>query len=203
MDPKDRCRWRRSRALDVMIRSLVLFTHVVAVMGLFVGLVLEWFVLDGMRRAATREEGITWIRLIVAAQRVMSIAFGVILLSGLALGRQVGVLGDGWILASYGAILLIGLSGGLMARRVVRPLRLAIENPNDRTFIAAQASASAWVARLALRSRVALALAIVYLMIDKPDAGISIVVISIALLIAMLATLRKQPAASIVVEGHR
>jgi hypothetical protein len=202
MDPKDRSRRRRSRALDVMIRSLVLFTHVVAVIGLFVGLVLEWFVLDAMRRAATREEGITWIRLIVAAQRVMSIAFGVILLSGLALGRQVGVLGDGWMLASYGAILLIALSGGLMARRVVRPLRLAIENRNDRTFAAAQASASAWVARLALRSRVALALAIVYLMIGKPDVGVSIVVISIALLIAM-ATLRKQPAASIVVEGHR
>jgi hypothetical protein len=202
MDPKDRSRRRRSRALDVMIRSLVLFTHVVAVIGLFVGLVLEWFVLDAMRRAATREEGITWIRLIVAAQRVMSIAFGVILLSGLALGRQVGVLGDGWMLASYGAILLIALSGGLMARRVVRPLRLAIENRNDRTFAAAQASASAWVARLALRSRVALALAIVYLMIGKPDVGVSIVVISIALLIAM-ATLRKRPAASIVVEGHR
>jgi hypothetical protein len=59
MDPKDRSRRRRSRALDVMIRSLVLFTHVVAVIGLFVGLVLEWFVLDAMRRAATREEGIT------------------------------------------------------------------------------------------------------------------------------------------------
>jgi hypothetical protein len=108
------------------------------------------------------------------------------------------------MLASYGAILLIALSGGLMARRVVRTFRLAIENPNDRTFVAAQASASASVARLALRSRVALALAIVvYLMIGKPEVGISIVVISIALLIAMLATLRKQPATSVVVEGHR
>jgi hypothetical protein len=203
MDPKDRCRRRRSRALDVMIRSLVLFAHVVGVIGLFVGLVLEWFALDAMRRAATREEGITWVRLIVAAQRVMSIAFGVILLSGLFLGRQVGVLGDGWMLVSYGAILLIALSGGLMARRVVRPLRLAIENPNDLTFIAAQASASAWAARLALRSRVAVALAIVYLMIGRPDVAMSIVVMSIALLIAMLATLRKQPATSIVVEGHR
>jgi hypothetical protein len=169
-----------------------------------VGLVLEWFALDAMRRAATREEGITWIRLIVTVRRVMSIAVGVILLSGLSLGRQVGVLSDGWMLASYGAILLIALSGGLMARRVVRTFRLAIENPNDRTFVAAQASASASVARLALRSRVALALAIVvYLMIGKPEVGISIVVISIALLIAMLATLRKQPATSVVVEGHR
>jgi hypothetical protein len=156
MDPKDRCRRRRSRALDVMIRSLVLFTHVVAVIGLFVGLVLEWFALDAMRRAATRQEGITWVRLIVAAQRVMSIAFGVILLSGLSLGRQVGVLDDGWMLVSYGAILLIALS-----------------------------------------------LAIVYLMIGRPDVRMSVLVISIALLIAMLATVRKQPAASIVVEGHR
>jgi hypothetical protein len=44
----------------VTIRSLVLFTHVVAVIALAVGLVLEWFALNAVQRATTREEGLRW-----------------------------------------------------------------------------------------------------------------------------------------------
>jgi hypothetical protein len=186
-----------------MIRSLVLFTHVVAVIALAVGLVLEWFALNAVQRATTREEGLRWVKLNVASKRVLGIAFGATLLSGFYLGSGMGVLGRGWMLASYGAILLIGVSGGLMARRLGRTLRPAIANPNDLTFAAVQASASAWIPRLALRIRAALALAIVYLMIAKPEIGVSLVIIASAFVLAMLASLQKRPAASPLVEGYR
>jgi hypothetical protein len=187
-----------------MIRSLVLFTHVAAVIALFVGLVLEWFALYAVGRATTREEGITWVRLNLALQRVLGIAFGATLLSGFYLGSRMGVLGSGWMLASYAAILLIGASGGVMARRLTRTLRVALQNPNDLTFTAVQASVSAWAPRLTLRIRVALALAIVYLMIGKPGIGISLAIIATALVLALLlASLQKGPAPSPFVEGYR
>jgi hypothetical protein len=93
-----------------MIRSLVLFTHVVAVIALAVGLVLEWFALNAVQLTTTREEGLRWVKLNVASQRELGIAFGATLLSGLYLSG-LGVLGRGWMLASYAAILLIGGSG--------------------------------------------------------------------------------------------
>jgi hypothetical protein len=53
------------------------------------------------------------MRLSLPAQRALGIAFGVTLLSGFYLGSRIGVLRQGWMLSSYGAILLIGLSGAL------------------------------------------------------------------------------------------
>ena len=47
-----------------MIRSLVLFTHVVGVLALFLGLGLEWIGLDGIQRSTTRAEAFPWLRLI-------------------------------------------------------------------------------------------------------------------------------------------
>src|SRR4030095_5261282 len=93
-----------------MIRSLVLFTHVVAVIALAVGLVLEWFALNAVQLTTTREGGLRSGKLNVASQRELGIAFGATLLSGLYLSG-LGVLGRGWMLASYAAILLIGGSG--------------------------------------------------------------------------------------------
>jgi len=72
----------------------------VAVIALAVGLVLEWFALNAVQRATTREEGLRWVKLNVASQRVLGIAFGATLLSGFYLGSRMGVLGRGWMLAS-------------------------------------------------------------------------------------------------------
>jgi hypothetical protein len=149
------------------IRSLVLFVHVVAVIALFSSLILEWVSLNGLQRSTARGEAMAWGRLRLGAQRGMGIAFGIVLLSGIFLGKRIGVLGHGWIHWTYAALLLIGLSGGLLGRRAIRPILL--------------------------RLRIALALAIVYLMIGKPENGISASVIAIAIAIALLAALLKRP----------
>jgi hypothetical protein len=186
-----------------MIRSLVLFTHVVGVIALFAALILEWLGLDAIRHSVTRAEGMAWVRLSVAVPRVLAIALGATVLSGFYLGSRLGMLGSSWMLPSYGALLLIGLSGGLMARPLVRTLRLAVRDPSDRTFRAVQASASGWLARVSVRIRAALALAIVYLMIGKPDVGIALIVIGIALVSALVASLPKRQAGSAVMHGSR
>ena len=59
-----------------MIRSLVLFTHVVGVLALFVGLGLEWIGLDGIQRSTTRAEALPWLRLIAIVPRLFGIGVG-------------------------------------------------------------------------------------------------------------------------------
>ena len=61
-----------------MIRSLVLFTHVVGVLALFVGLGLEWIGLDGIQRSTTRAEALPWLRLIAIVPRLFGTALAAI-----------------------------------------------------------------------------------------------------------------------------
>ena len=134
-----------------MIRSLVLFVHIAGVLALFVGLALEAFGVEAARKAAPRVSGI---------------AGALTLLSGFYLGARFGVLGDGWMRASYGALVVMAAAGAL-ARRSNALLRISL-----------------WV-------RTAFALAILFLMIAKPDAVGSLVVLGLALGGSALATLSK------------
>ena len=134
-----------------MIRSLVLFVHIAGVLALFVGLALEAFGVEAARKAAPRVSGI---------------AVGLTVLSGFYLGARFGVLGDGWMRASYGALVVMAAAGAL-ARRSSALLRISL-----------------WV-------RTAFALAVLFLMIAKPDAVGSLTVLGLALGGSTLAALPK------------
>src|SRR5712671_786337 len=99
-----------------MIRSLMLFAHIVGVLALFVGLGFEWISLDAVERSTTRAEALPWVRLGAVVPRMSGIASAVIVASGFYLGARFGVLGNEWMRVSYGALLLMAFSSGLVAR---------------------------------------------------------------------------------------
>jgi hypothetical protein len=139
-----------------MIRSLVLFVHITGVLTMFAGLALEAFGVESAGKATPR---------------IFGIAVPLTLLSGFYLGARFGVLGDDWMRASYGAIVVMAAAGPL-ARR------------------------SAALRQIALRVRAVFGLAVVFLMIAKPDAFVSLVVLGLALGVSTLVALPvglKQP----------
>ena len=139
-----------------MIRSLVLFVHITGVLTMFAGLALEAVGVESAGKATPRISGIAVV---------------VTVLSGFYLGARFGVLGDDWMRASYGAIVVMAAAGTL-ARR------------------------SDALRRISLRVRAAFGLAIVFLMIAKPDALVSLVVFGLALGVSTLVALPiglKQP----------
>jgi hypothetical protein len=99
-----------------MVRSLVLFMHVVGVLALFTALILEWVGWNTVRRSRERPEALASMRMNVALPRVYGIALATIIASGGYLGGRFGVLGDGWMLASYGGLVLIALSAAVRGR---------------------------------------------------------------------------------------
>ena len=129
-----------------MIRSLVLFVHITAVLTMFAGLALEAF---GGEPAGK------------ATPRIFGPAAPLTVLSGFYLGARFGVLGSEWIRASYGGIVAM-IAAGTLARR------------------------SEALRRISLSARAAFGLAVVFLMIAKPDGVVSLVVLGLALAVSML-----------------
>jgi hypothetical protein len=173
-----------------MVRSLVLFAHVVGVLALFTGLILEWVGWNNVQRSTARAETLAFMRVNMALQRVYGIAFVTILASGFYLGRRFGALGDAWMFASYVGLVLIAFSGGVAWPRF-RRLREALDDPSDRAFSAVRSSANDTALRVSLHTRVALVLALVYLMISKPELGNAVGVIGLALVSALVTSLTR------------
>ena len=46
-----------------MMRSVVLFTHVIGMVLLFIGVAFEWVGLESLRRATTSEHALSWATL--------------------------------------------------------------------------------------------------------------------------------------------
>ena len=175
-----------------MIRSVVLFGHVVGVLALFVGLALEWLGLESLRRSTARAEALLWVRVSAAVSRLSGIALALILASGFYLGARIGVLGQGWMRASYAALLLMAIVGGPVARPGMRGLRRAAEDPTDRALPALRAAASDALLRASLHVRVTFGLAVVYLMIGKSDASDSALVMGLAAVLAIVTSVPKR-----------
>jgi uncharacterized membrane protein len=184
-----------------MIRSLTLFVHVVGMLTLFVGLGLEWASLDGLQRSITREQALPWLRLVVMVPRVSGIAVAAIVVSGFYLGARIGVLGNDWMRASYGALLLMAIVSGPVSRSPMRALRHAADVPSDGT-VALQAAAANPILRLSLRTRVAFGLAIVFLMIAKPAAGESLMVLTLASMVTIATSLTRRTTPFTAVQGY-
>jgi hypothetical protein len=144
--------------------------------------------LEYEQRSRTRPEALASMRTNLALQRVYGIALATIVASGVYLRRRLGVLGDGWMLASYGGLVLIAFSAA-MTRPRLRVLREALEDPSDRAFSVLRSSAHDTVLRVSLHARIALALALVYLMIGKPDVGNAVGVIGLAFASALVTSL--------------
>jgi uncharacterized membrane protein len=158
----------------------MLFVHVIGMLTLFVGLGLEWISLDGMRRSPTLVEASPWLRLITTVPRVFAVALAAIVASGFYLGARVGVLGDAWMRASYGALLLMAIVSGPVSRSAMRMLKRVASSPAGGPELTAQAAASSPILWLSLRLRIAFGLGVVFLMIAKPDAGESLLVLVLA-----------------------
>lgn|SRR5262245_27774340 len=159
-----------------MTQSFVLFAHVVGVLALFVGLGLEWITEDALRRSTSRADAAHWVHMSTIVPRATGIALAVIVASGFYLGARFGVLGNAWMRASYGALLLMGIVSGPMTRAPIHSLREAAR-------------------RLSLPLRVVFGLGVVYLMIRKPDAGESLLVIGLAAALTLALNLSRRNAA--------
>src|SRR5438445_7969818 len=109
----------------MMVRSVVLFAHIVGMLVLFGGLGLEWLSLETLRHSTTREQASPWVSVCSGLPRICGVAAGLTLISGIYLAASVGVFGLGWVRVSYGAMVLMGILGGPVVRSRMRAIQHA------------------------------------------------------------------------------
>ena len=160
----------------MIIRSVVLFTHVVGVLVLFIGIAIEWLSLESLRRSTTSEHAASWVRLYGLLPRVYGVAFALILVSGIYLARRVGLFDFAWVRLSLGLMVLMGILGGPAVRSQARAIGEAAGNGREIAFAPLHTHASHPWLYASLFMRAAMGLAAVYLMIGKPLLSASLLV---------------------------
>ena len=92
-----------------MVRSVVLFTHVIGMLVLFISIAFEWLTLESLRRATTSEQASSLVRLREMLPRVYGIAFVTLFVSGIYLARRLGLFEFAWVRLALGLLILMGI----------------------------------------------------------------------------------------------
>jgi hypothetical protein len=174
--------------LFMTMRSIALFAHLVGMLALFGGLAIEWLCVERLR--APDESGPPMFTLSVLERlpRLTGIAGALILLSGMALAARIGLLRAAFVGVSFVGMVLMTALGGI----ALRPLLRAVKERADAVTELRQLASRPFL-RTSFRIRVWIALAIVYLMVAKPDLVECTVILAIAPLVAVVGNIARGP----------
>jgi len=155
--------------------SSVVFLHVIAAIGLFAALVIEWMSLRLLQRSASYEQGRESMAVWGLVAKVGGPATLVALASGIYLARTIGAWNLSWVAVAIPTMIVIAIAGVPSARIRKRLANLIAENagrlPDE---LRTQLTPRTWTA--SLRVRTALLLGLVYEMTAKPTEGVVAIV---------------------------
>src|SRR5262249_42499036 len=165
-------------------RSIVLFVHILGVLALFVALAEEWLTLKLFRASGGSRPPSGVAAVLAGLPRLTGIAVALILASGIELAAQFGVLRSGWVGVSFAAMALMGALGGIALRPLVRAVK-ADDGPGVGATDVRRHAEGPFL-RASLHTRVSVALAIVYLMIAKPEFVEAVILVVVATVLGSL-----------------
>ena len=161
--------------------SIVVFVHVVAAFGLFVAMGLEWVVVARVRRVETAEQARDLLDLLEVIRSLSPASMGVLLLAGIYMAATVWG-GVPWIVGAFVALLLLPPLGALTLWRLPR---IAEQMAGERGPLsdARRRQLTDPLLTASIQTRTAIAVGIVFLMTNKPDAVGSAAAIATAVLL--------------------
>jgi uncharacterized membrane protein YjjP (DUF1212 family) len=166
---------------------LLVFLHVLGAVSMFAAWGVEAVLLQRLRRTVTIDEARTSAHHLRKYGRMAPVAMLAVLATGMAMMTQWGP--QPWMSAAFGALIVIGVIGGVTGRRM-RPriaAALAGEQGGAPTGIAATAGSLA----VSLQLRVAIGVGIIGLMTMKPGAQGSLLILGVATVTGLLVAVRE------------
>jgi hypothetical protein len=170
------------------MRSIVLFAHLVGMLALFAGLVIEWLCVERLRAPDEPGSPMFTVRVLERLPRVTGIAVALILLSGIPLAARIGVFRTAFVGVSFVGMVLMAALGGVALRPLLRAVKERRRTGADPVTELRQLASRPFL-RASLWIRVWIALAIVYLMVAKPNLLESTIIGIVGLVAGAVATL--------------
>lgn len=165
-----------------MVRSNLLFIHVLSAMGVFAALGIEAFALAQLQRASDGGAARAALAAIGAAQRVFGPSALLLVLSGLYLATVYWHWHGVWIGLGLIGLISVGAVGGLITGRSLSRLRSDLDSPTSITSLVKVHA----TLRASLVIRAALIVAAVFLMTEKPGPVGSLAALGTALVAALI-----------------
>jgi hypothetical protein len=172
--------------------SIVLFLHVVGMLDLFVALGLDGVAVFRLRRSLSDETMTPWIGLSAGLPRLYQVSIALVVLSGAYLTRGVvqGMTSEtpafdlGWLVVSVASLAALGITGALSIRRL-RPSWRAMATATSGIGTQLPASLQEPLLTVLVVLRIALAIAIVFLMMNRPSLEVSLLVMVVAVVVGL------------------
>ena len=169
----------------------VLFIHLIAVIGVFAALAIEWVTALFLRRATSYDQARDWTRVWDLLPAIGAPSLLGALGSGMYLATSLGLWNFGWVAVAIPTLIVVGVAGGLTApaRKRVRETLAAQTGglPHD---VQTQLSPPLWLR--SLRVRTVLLTGLVFEMTLKPDAGAWVMAAVLVIGLAWAAAVRSE-----------
>lgn len=163
------------------VHSIVLFLHIVGALGLFVALGLEWASMAYLRRAASVEQAREWLGVRSIVMPVGLASLVLILLSGFyMMATSWGWVG--WIVVALIAMVLIAVLGATLTGLRMGAIEQAIASERGPLSPALRQRMNDPLLWVSVRTRSAIALGIVFLMVVKPALSGALVTLGVAII---------------------
>jgi hypothetical protein len=155
------------------------FMHVVGALGMAAAYAVEAAGLAGLRASSTGDEARAWFRTRRWVLRLGPTSILLILATGLSAVWS-GWGWAGWIAASLGGLVAVALIGGVLTGIPMARIERALESSVGPLSDALRQDIRARALSVSMATRVALTLGVTLLMVSKPEALSSVVVMAVA-----------------------
>ena len=174
------------------IYSVVLFVHIVGALTLFMALAVEWASLRQIQRVTSLGQAGISIKMSSGLRPLSILSMLIVLGSGGYLASRMEAWGNPWIWATLAGMVAIGAIAVVLTNKRMEEIRRACRDENAKLTERLIGQLRNPILRDSVRLRIAMALAIVFLMVTKPNLGGALLALVIAGVAGFLPTIFKQ-----------
>jgi uncharacterized membrane protein len=164
------------------IYNLVLFFHILSMVGLAIAVAFQWTMLHSAISARDGEETLRWIRATARLPLLVFPSLVVVVGTGIYMAARINALSAGWISATFIAILLIAfvsMAAGPATRALQRHAQQGKKEEARRSLLKP-------LLAISVRLQAALLLTIVFLMVMRTNIAVSFEIVGVGIAVGLL-----------------
>jgi uncharacterized membrane protein len=162
--------------------NFILFFHILAMAGLMIAVAFQWTMFRSAVAASDGDDTLRWIRATARLPLLVFPSLAIVLATGIYMAARVNAFGQGWIHATFLAILLIAVLS-ILGGPATRALQKEARQGNSDSI---RRGLRRPLVVMHVRVQFALLLAITFLMVARTNLATSLAILSVGLAAGLL-----------------